>query len=106
MNSSPIVTPCICEAQGVPRAAAVLDFPNDKSQHKAITISSFVQLDDAGAVFVKPEVRPGLLPSILTALVEARSATRAQLKEATDPATRAVLDSRQKVGGGVAWLAG
>ncbi len=50
----------------------------------------------AGAVFVKPEVRAGILPAILAALIEARSATRAQLREAQDPAARAVLDSRQK----------
>lgn len=49
-----------------------------------------------GALFVKPEVRPGLLPYILSALTAARTATRAALKEAVDPATGAVLDSRQR----------
>ncbi|KAA6423641.1 MAG: DNA polymerase delta catalytic subunit, partial [Trebouxia sp. A1-2] len=34
--------------------------------------------------FVKPELRKGILPSILAALIEARAATRASLKEATD----------------------
>ena len=37
-----------------------------------------------------------MLPAILAALIEARTATRAELKTATDPARRAVLDSRQK----------
>ena len=34
--------------------------------------------------FVKPELRKGILPSILAALIEARATTRASLKEATD----------------------
>ncbi|DBA67150.1 TPA: hypothetical protein ACH3X2_001471 [Trebouxia sp. C0005] len=46
--------------------------------------------------FVKPELRKGILPSILAALIEARAATRASLKEATDAGSRAILDSRQK----------
>lgn len=49
-----------------------------------------------GAKFVKPGVRSGILPSILAALISARAATRQQLKGTTDPAQRAVLDSRQK----------
>ena len=50
-----------------------------------------------GDTFVKGSVRQGLLPRILAALISARAATRAQLKDTEDPATRAVLDSRQKV---------
>ena len=52
----------------------------------------------AGAKYVKPEIRKGILPSILAALMEARAATRAALKEvpADQLAQRAVLDSRQK----------
>ena len=50
----------------------------------------------AGHCFVKPSVRRGIMPAILGALIEARTATRAELKEATDPARRSVLDSRQK----------
>lgn len=49
-----------------------------------------------GVAFVKPGVRPGVLPGILSALVSARSMAREQLKATTDPAARAVLDSRQK----------
>ena len=50
----------------------------------------------AGDVYVKPEIRKGILPSILAALINARAATRVALKEATTPAQMAVLDSRQK----------
>ena len=50
----------------------------------------------AGDVFVKQSVRKGILPTILAALINARSATRKVLKETEDPAQRAVLDSRQK----------
>ncbi|KAL0056285.1 hypothetical protein WJX82_009537 [Trebouxia sp. C0006] len=46
--------------------------------------------------FVKPELRKGILPSILAALIEARATTRASLKEATDAGSQAILDSRQK----------
>ena len=47
---------------------------------------------------MKPEIRKGILPSILAALMEARAATRAALKQvpAGQLAQRAVLDSRQK----------
>lgn len=45
---------------------------------------------------MKPSLRKGVLPSILAALIQARTATRAVLKDTTDPARRAVLDSRQK----------
>ena len=52
----------------------------------------------AGATFVKKGIRAGVLPSILAALMSARSATRASLKnlDADDVEMRAVLDSRQK----------
>ena len=50
----------------------------------------------AGAAFVKPHIRQGLLPSILAALVSARKQTRAALKTEGSRAQRAVLDSRQK----------
>lgn len=43
-----------------------------------------------------PEVRTGILPTILAALMTARAATRAALKQSTDPTRRAILDSRQK----------
>lgn len=49
-----------------------------------------------GAAFVKPSVRPGVVPGILAALIIARTATREQLKQTTDPARRAVLDARQR----------
>ena len=51
-----------------------------------------------GEKYVKQEVRRGILPSILAALMNARAATRAALKEVPpdQPSKRAVLDSRQK----------
>ena len=49
-----------------------------------------------GAAFIKPEVRRGIIPSILEALISARAATRAELAATKSPAQRAVLDSRQK----------
>ncbi|KAL4424029.1 hypothetical protein ABPG75_001330 [Micractinium tetrahymenae] len=55
-----------------------------------------VTLTPTGEAFVRPEVRQGVLPGILSALVAARSIAREQLKAAADPATRAVLDGRQK----------
>ena len=51
---------------------------------------------NAKSLFVKPSLRKGILPSILGALIEARKATRAALKDAQEPTTRAILDSRQK----------
>ncbi|XP_044259978.1 DNA polymerase delta catalytic subunit isoform X2 [Tribolium madens] len=49
----------------------------------------------ANCMFVKSSVRPGLLPHILQHLLAARKKTKAELKEATDPVVRAVLDGRQ-----------
>ncbi|GIL43515.1 hypothetical protein Vafri_1224, partial [Volvox africanus] len=50
-----------------------------------------------GHAFVKPEVRQGILPTILAALMAARAATRAKLKATRyDAIASAVLDSRQK----------
>lgn len=49
-----------------------------------------------GAAFVKPNVRAGLLPQILAALITARAETRNQLKSSSDKAARAVLEGRQR----------
>lgn len=46
-------------------------------------------------MFVKPEVRKGLLPTILEDLLSARKKAKADLKKETDPFKRAVLDGRQ-----------
>lgn len=46
-------------------------------------------------MFVKSTVRKGLLPEILQHLLAARKRTKAELKEATEPSLRAVLDGRQ-----------
>ena len=50
----------------------------------------------AGSAFVQPAVRQSLLGAILAALVSARKATRAALKDEVALHRRAVLDSRQK----------
>lgn len=49
----------------------------------------------AGEYFVKGAVSKGLLPQILHELLAARKRAKADLKEATDPFVRAVLDGRQ-----------
>jgi len=48
-----------------------------------------------GEVFMKPTVRTGLLPEILEELLAARKRAKADLKNATDPMQKAVLDGRQ-----------
>ena len=45
---------------------------------------------------MKPHVREGILPIILSALIEARAVTKRLLKDTEDPAKRAVLSSRQQ----------
>ncbi|KAK9810365.1 hypothetical protein WJX72_009511 [[Myrmecia] bisecta] len=55
-----------------------------------------VTVTPTGAVFVKSEVRKGILPTILGALITARAATRQTLKNTENAYMRAVLDSRQK----------
>lgn len=49
-----------------------------------------------GSWFVAPHVRQGILPTILAALLGARAKTREAVKHESDPAIKAVLDSRQK----------
>ncbi|XP_053625306.1 DNA polymerase delta catalytic subunit [Plodia interpunctella] len=46
-------------------------------------------------MFVKANVRKGLLPEILESLLAARKKAKADLKEETDPFKRSVLDGRQ-----------
>ena len=45
--------------------------------------------------FVKPELRKGILPTILADLLAARKQAKADLKKETDPFKKAVLDGRQ-----------
>lgn len=45
--------------------------------------------------FVRSHVKKGILPRILEELLGARARAKAELKEATDPSLRAVLDGRQ-----------
>lgn len=65
-----------------------------------------------GDVFVKATTAKGILPEILEELLAARKRAKADLKAATDPFVKAVLDGRQlalKVrergerGGGLRW---
>ena len=49
-----------------------------------------------GSKFVKKEVRSGILPGILAALISARVATKEKLNASTDLAERSVLECRQK----------
>ena len=48
-----------------------------------------------GDTFVKPSVKKGILPEILDELLAARKRAKADLKKATDPMQKAVLDGRQ-----------
>jgi DNA polymerase delta subunit 1 len=48
-----------------------------------------------GSLFVKPHIQQGLLPQVLKSLLDARKVAKRDLKAATDPLTRAVLDGRQ-----------
>lgn len=49
----------------------------------------------AGNLFVKSTVRKGLLPQILQSLLSERKRTKAELKKATDPVIKSVLDGKQ-----------
>lgn len=48
-----------------------------------------------GDTFVKTSVKKGILPEILEELLGARKRAKADLKKATDPMQKAVLDGRQ-----------
>lgn len=49
----------------------------------------------SGEIFVKSVLEKGILPEILEELLAARKRAKADLKEATDPLEKAVLDGRQ-----------
>ncbi|XP_044469856.1 DNA polymerase delta catalytic subunit-like isoform X2 [Mangifera indica] len=49
----------------------------------------------SGEIFVKANLQKGILPEILEELLGARKRAKADLKEATDPFEKAVLDGRQ-----------
>lgn len=49
----------------------------------------------SGEMFVKSSLEKGILPEILEELLAARKIAKADLKEATDPLEKAVLDGRQ-----------
>ena len=54
-----------------------------------------VERSPTGDVFVRPSVRKGVLPEILTELLSARKRAKADLKKEKDPFKKAVLDGRQ-----------
>eukprot|EP00300_Choanocystis_sp_HF-7_P042836 c9517_g1_i1.p1 GENE.c9517_g1_i1~~c9517_g1_i1.p1 ORF type:complete len:1127 (+),score=275.29 c9517_g1_i1:141-3383(+) len=64
------------------------------AQVKAIDPKDYTRTP-SGDVFVKPHVRKGLLPEILEELLTARKRAKTDLKNATDPVLRGVLDGRQ-----------
>lgn len=47
------------------------------------------------AYFVKPHIKKGLLPQILEEILKKRLEAKADLKKATDPFIKTVLDGRQ-----------
>lgn len=49
-----------------------------------------------GDVYVKPSLRVGHIPALLSALLSARTAARTALAQETDPARRSVLELRQR----------
>lgn len=73
----------LCYCTLVPKAVAASFAPAD------------VTRTPSGDVFVKPHLASGILPEILTELLGARKRAKADLKKATDPFERAVLDGRQ-----------
>jgi DNA polymerase delta subunit 1 len=49
----------------------------------------------SGSLFVKKQVREGVLPSMLKHVIEARSKAKKELKEAKDPLSQIILNGRQ-----------
>ena len=65
-----------------------------KSQAAAFKAED-VTRSPSGDTFVRPHLARGILPEILEELLGARKRAKADLKKATDPFERAVLDGRQ-----------
>ncbi|CAH1787413.1 unnamed protein product [Owenia fusiformis] len=61
---------------------------------EGLTEDEFIKTP-SGNYFVKSSVRKGLLPEILEHLLSARKKAKADLKKATDPFVKSVLDGRQ-----------
>jgi hypothetical protein len=59
--------------------------------------ASAVLRSPTGDAFVKKDLAVGILPEILEELLAARKRAKKDLKEATDPFAKAVLDGRQLV---------
>jgi DNA polymerase delta subunit 1 len=65
-----------------------------QSQARELPADAYVRTP-TGACFIKSHVRRGVLPDILDELIKARAQARKDLKEASDPFTKAVLNGRQ-----------
>jgi DNA polymerase delta subunit 1 len=64
-------------------------------QHAASFAPADVTRSPSGDTFVRPHLARGILPEILEELLGARKRAKADLKKATDPFEKAVLDGRQ-----------
>ena len=65
------------------------------SKREAEKYGDDVELTPHGDYFIKREKKKGILPIILEELISARKQAKKELKEATDPFVKAVLDGRQ-----------
>eukprot|EP00850_Spirogloea_muscicola_P023029 SM000324S12586 [mRNA] locus=s324:36384:42379:+ [translate_table: standard] len=68
--------------------------PKDKLAKLQLPPTSIIKTP-AGDMFVKADVEKGILPEILEELLAARKVAKNDLKAATDPFEKAVLDGRQ-----------
>ncbi|KAG0577961.1 hypothetical protein KC19_5G194500 [Ceratodon purpureus] len=66
-----------------------------EDQHRLKLAPEEVTKTPSGEMFVKSSLEKGILPEILEELLAARKRAKADLKEATDPLEKAVLDGRQ-----------
>ncbi|XP_076387729.1 DNA polymerase delta 1, catalytic subunit isoform X3 [Megachile rotundata] len=68
---------------------------NNESQHKYKIDPDNVTRTPSNSMFIKANVRKGILPEILENLLTARKVAKAELKKETDPLKQKVLDGRQ-----------
>ena len=66
----------------------------NQQQTKTLDPSTFARTPN-GYCFVKSNVKKGILPEILEELLSARKQAKKDMKAATDPSVRAVMDGRQ-----------
>ena len=68
---------------------------NDDILHSLGLTREDITITPTGHVFVKPNIREGLLPTILKELLDARKIAKRDMKAATDPMRRDVMNGRQ-----------